>query len=143
VSAVVELKSKHKVAKEVAEAEFVRLCDANRIDHDTSELAEEARKDWDDLKSEIVKDIRLGTLIVGDDGKPTYTPPGGSKGFTFYPATGATIMALESYGKDKGISNLVAAMAEVTRTDRGEFSKLLAKDFQACSRIMRLFIAAA
>jgi len=143
-AAVVDLKGgKYRVALEVAEKEFVRLCDANRIDHDTSELTEDERKEWDGLKSEIVREIRRGTLIVGEDGKPTYTPPGSSKGYTFHPATGATLMALESYGSGKNISNLVAAMAEVTRTDRGEFSKLPAKDFQACSRIMRLFITAA
>lgn len=140
---VVDLKGKYKVAKEVAEAEFIRLCQANRIDSDTSEMKEDELKEWTDLKDEIVRDLRVGTLIVGEDGRPTYTPPGSSKGYTFHAATGATIMALESYGKDKGISNLVAAMAEVTRTERGEFSKLPAKDFQACSRIMRLFITAA
>lgn len=144
-SNVVDLKGgKYKVATEVAEAEFLRLCEANRVDTDTSELTEEERRDWEGLKGDIVKDIRRGTLIVGEDGKPTYTPPGSSKGYTFHPATGATLMALESYGSGKNISNLVAAMAEVTRTaDRGEFSRLPAKDFQACSRIMRLFITAA
>lgn len=134
---------KYKIEKETAEQDFLRLCEANRVDTDTSELTDEERREWESLKGDIVKDIRRATLIVGEDGKPTYTPPGAPKGYTFHPATGATLMALETYGSGKSVSNLVAAMAEVTRTDRGEFSKLPAKDFQACARLIRLFITAA
>lgn len=131
---------KLKIAKEVAEAEFVRLCEASRVDHDTSELSEEELAEWNGLKEPIVRDLQVGTLIVGEDGKPTYTPPGASKGFTFHAPTGATLMALETYAGSKGISNLFAAMADMTRTDRGEFSKMSARDTQACARVAKLFL---
>lgn len=142
-AAVVDLKGgKYKVAKEVAESEFVRLCEANRIDHDTSEMSEKEKEDWADLRNEIVRDIRLGTVVVGEDGKPTYTPPiGGAKSYTFHPATGATFMALETYSTGKNISNLTAALAEMTRTDKGEFGKMPAKDFHACRRLAQLFLS--
>jgi hypothetical protein len=132
---------KYKVNKETAEVEFIRICDANRIDHDTTEMSEDELKSWNDLKDQIVRLIKIGTLIVGDDGKPTYTPPGGSKGYTFHPATGATFMALETYDGKKNAANLTAAMVELTHSDRGEFSKLPAKDFNACMRVLTLFLA--
>lgn len=144
MTAVVELKGgKYKIAREVAEREFVRLCEAYRIDHDTSEMTDKELADWNGLKDGIVRDLRLGTLIVDNDGRPTYTPAGASTGYTFHPATGATLMALETYGSGKNISNLAAALAEMTRTDRGEFSKMAARDFQACGRLAQLFLAGA
>ncbi len=132
---------KFKIAKEVAEVDFLRMCDAFRIDHDTSELSEEERTEWDDLRGTLLRDLRAGTLVVAEDGKPTYTPPGAPKGLTFHPPTGATIMALETYAGQKNIANLVAAMADMTRTDRGEFGKMNARDFQACARVAKLFLA--
>jgi hypothetical protein len=138
---VTELKSKYKVNKETADLEFIRICEANRIDHDTDEMTEDEVKSWKDIKDHIVQLIRVGTLIVSDDGKPIYTPPGGARSFTFYPATGATFIALETYASGKNHSNMVAAMAELTRTDRGEFGKLPGKDFNACLRVFTLFLA--
>jgi hypothetical protein len=137
---VIDLKGgKYKIAKEVAEAEFVRLCEANRIDHDTSDMTEKDLKAWDSLKDDIVRDLRLGTLIVGEDGKPTYTPPGASSGFTFHSPTGATLIAGRS--KENEVENTIMALADMARVDRGTFSKLHARDFMSCSRIVRLFLA--
>lgn len=131
---------KDKIAKEVAESEFVRMCEANRIEHDTADLTEEELADWDEQRRDIVRDLRAGTLIVGEDGKPTYTPPGASKGFTFHAPTGATLMALETYAGTKQLSNTVAAMAEMTHSDRGEFGKMAAPDMRACLRVAKLFL---
>jgi hypothetical protein len=130
---------KAKIAREVADAEFVRLCEAHRIEHDI-ERDEAELAEWTALKGSIVRDIMAGTLIVGEDGNPTYTPPGSSKGLTFRKATGATYMALETYAGGKNMQNTVAAMAEMTHTDKGEFSRLDAPDFQACLRIGKLFL---
>jgi hypothetical protein len=137
---VVDLKGgKYKIAREVAEQEFVRLCEANRVDHDTSEMNEAELKDWTDLRSEIVRDIQRGSLIVAEDGKPTYTPPGAAKGYTFHPPTGATLIALETVA-GKQLTNFVAAMADMTRTDRSDFGKMDLRDVKACMRVARLFL---
>lgn len=132
---------KAKIAREVAEAEFVRLCEAHRIEHDTAEMSEDELREWTELKDQIVRDIMAGTLIVGEDGNATYTPPGAPKGYTFHAPTGATLMALETYAGGKNIANLVAAMADMTRTDRGEFGKMAARDVQSCARVAKLFLA--
>jgi hypothetical protein len=131
----------YKIAKEVAEVDFIRMCDANRVEHDTTELTEDERKDWTELHKEFLRDLREGTLIVGEDGTPTYTPPGATKGITFHPPTGATYMALETYAGKKDIANFYAAMADMTRVDRGEFGKMALRDVQACMRVAKLFLA--
>ena len=129
-----------KVAEEVAAAEFVRMCEANRIDHGTAELDEEELAEWEKLRAPIVRDIMGGQLVIDASGRPVYTPEIG-KAITFNPATGATLMALETHGKGKDVSNMVAAMADMTGTSKGDFSRLGVRDFQACGRIARLFLA--
>lgn len=129
-----------KVVEEVAAQEFVRMCEANRIEHDESKLDAAELEEWKDMRAPIVRDICQGRLVVNDEGRPVYTPPGG-KAVTFNPATGATLMALETHGKGKDLSNMVAAMAELTGANKGDFSRMPARDFQACARITRLFLA--
>lgn len=131
--------TEYKIAEDVAEKEFDRICAANRIDVDVSALDEEDLKDWLEQRGKIVLDIRRGKLVVDAEGKPVYTPATGGS-LTFHPATGATVMALETY-KDKGVSNQVAVMEELTRSGRGTFAKLPLADFQACRRVANLFFS--
>lgn len=131
-----------KVAREVAEGDFERMCEAHRIEHDTAEMTEAEATEWrDDIRGPLLRDIMSGVLIVGEDGNPTYTAPGSTKGITFHRATGATLIALETYAGAKNVSNLFAAMADMTHTDRGEFGKMDAHDVQACARVAKLFLA--
>lgn len=132
-----------KVAREVAEAEFARMCDAYRIEHDVAEIPKDELDEWNALRDAIVRDMMRGELVVGPDGNPTFTAPepGGAVAITFHPPTGATLMALETYPGAKQIANMLAAMADMTRTDRGEFGKMRARDVQVCSRLAKLFLA--
>jgi hypothetical protein len=125
---------KFKVAEEVALQDFQRLCDAYRVD-----LSEEDREDWHDTRAGIVKLIRKGSLVVGADGLATYTTVTG-KSVTFQPPTGATILALETYGKGKDVANMTAAMADMCECGRDVFAKMSAPDFKACGRIAGLFL---
>lgn len=132
--------TKQKVAEEVAASEFVRMCDANRIEHDEAALDEDELTAWKALRDPIIKDICGGQLVIDGSGRPVYTPDSG-KPITFNPATGATLMALETHGKGKDVSNMVAAMADMTGVNKGDFSRLGVRDFQACGRLARLFLA--
>jgi len=132
---------KPKIAREVAEIEFARLCDAHRIEHDEAELDEAELDEWKAIKAPIVRALMAGTLIVDESGLPTYTPPGASRGVTFHKATGATFIALETYAGAKNLQNTIAAMAELTHSDRSEFAKMEAPDFQACLRLTKLFLS--
>lgn len=62
-----------KVCQEVAEQEFERFCQTMRIDTSVNESDAEESKDFTTLKNKLVKAIQSGDLVIGDDGKPTYT----------------------------------------------------------------------
>jgi hypothetical protein len=132
--------SASKVAREVAEADFDRMCDAFRVDRDTSELDADDLKEWLAIREQIVRDMMRGLVIVGDDGRPTFTPPGSSKAFTFNKPTGGTLMALETH-PGKQIGNMIAAMTDMLQLDRGELSKMDARDVQTLSRLAKVFLA--
>jgi hypothetical protein len=132
--------AKDKVAADVAAVEFDRMCDANRVSLDTSTLTKRELSSWNETRAQIIADICQGRLAIDGEGRPVYTPEGG-KSVTFNQATGATMMALETYGKGKNIANTVAAMADMTGANKGDFSRMNARDFKACSRIAGLFLA--
>ena len=129
-----------KVATEVAEQEFSRMCAANRIDEDESELDKDELKEWKEMRAPIVRDICRGKLMIDAEGRPVWTTEEG-KALAFNRATAATFIALETYGKGKDVSNMMAAIADMTGSGKGELSKLMAGDFHGCSRIARLFLA--
>lgn len=129
-----------KVAKEVAEQEFSRLCAASRIDEDESALDKDELQEWREMREPIVRDICRGKLVIDAEGRPVWTTETG-KALTFQRATAATFIALETHGKGKDVSNMMAAIADMTGTGKGELSKLMAPDFHGCSRIARLFLA--
>jgi hypothetical protein len=133
-------KAEPKVAEQVAAQEFNRMCEANRIDTDESGLDEGERKEWREMRDPIVKDIMRGALVIDTEGRPVYTTDD-RKVLTFARATAATFMALETYGKGKDVSNMMAAVADLTGTGKGELSKLIARDFHGVTRIARLFLA--
>jgi hypothetical protein len=123
-----------KVAKEVAELEFERICAFARVDTDDSEWSDEEKSKWEELRSELVTLIRKGALVVSEDGAPMFA------GLKFRAPTGAAIMAFETYAPDKKMSNLAAVMCELTGSDKGTFGKMHARDFNACSHITTLFL---
>lgn len=129
-----------RVAPEVALQEFERMCSARRVDIDESKMSEEDRESFVDLRDKIVSAIVAGSLVVADDGTPTYTTRDG-KSLTFYPATGATFMAADDVKEGKNVRKTVAMMTEMTRSEQGTFAKLEAPDFKVCLSLGQLFLA--
>jgi hypothetical protein len=135
-----------KVAREVADSEFERLCSSHRIETDMAELTDDEKKDWLELRGGIVKDIMRGSLVIAEDGAPTFSTTTGGAGaaitqFTFRPPTGATLLALETYAGGKNIANFMAAMADMARVDRSEFAKLDMREVNSLMRIAKLFLS--
>lgn len=131
-------KAPPKIAREVAATEFARMCEAYRIEVDV-ERDDEETAEWDEISGAIIRDMMSGELVVDEQGLPTFTPPGGPA-FKFHKATGATYTALETYPSAKQMQNMIAAVAELTRTDKPTLSKLEAPDFQALLRLAKLFL---
>lgn len=130
-----------KVAREVALADFERMCAAYRIDLDLSDLDDEGKAEFERMREKIVRLMMRGTVVVGPDGNPTYTVPGSAKGYTFHAPTGATLMALETHPGGKSIANSMAAIADMTHTDKSEFAKMDLRDFRPISDLAALFLA--
>jgi hypothetical protein len=128
--------TKYKVDEETAQKEFERMCEAFRIDLEAFNKADEDGE----MRSKTVVDIRRGALIIGTDGLPTYTPATGTS-VTFHPPTGATFMAMETYGSGKNIANTIAAGEAMTESHKGTFAKMAREDFRACMRLTNLFLA--
>jgi hypothetical protein len=129
-----------KVAEEVAQAEFDRMCDAGQILREESEFSADELEEWKELRRSFVRDICRGALVIDTEGRPVYTPIGGKRSFTFNRATGATLSALETYPKHKSIDNTIAALMDVTGCNKGDFGRMDARDVQACGRILGLFL---
>jgi hypothetical protein len=129
-----------KIAREVAEAEFERMCAARRIDTNTSTMSEAQLATWTELREDILRDLQSGDLIVGADALPTYQPPvAGVRAFTFHPSLGKTWITMGAHVVNH-MEGMVVAMAHMARCDRIEFEKLETPDFFACNRIGQLFL---
>lgn len=129
-----------KVAEAVAAAEFSRMCAANRIDEDESDLDSDEIAEWHAMRKPIVRDICRGKLVIDEQGCPVWTTEQG-KALVFRRATTATFMALQTYGKGRDVDNMIAALGQLVGAGKGELSDLKAPDFHGCSRMANLFLA--
>jgi hypothetical protein len=129
-----------KIAAEVCEQEFKRLCSARRIDDDVAGMSAEEVKDFNDRKRPLVRAMARGELVIDKEGNPVFTPPGG-KAITFHKATGATMMAGDGHGPGQEIHRLVAIATEMTKSTPGDLSKLELEDFRTVSDITNFLLA--
>jgi hypothetical protein len=130
-----------RVAPEVALAEFERMCAARRVDIDESKMSVADKKQFADRRKKAVDAIVAGTLVIADDGTPTFTPenpPKGVTAITFHEATGADFMAADKFEGD--ISKTVAVAHSMTRLMGGEISRLRMRDFNLCLALANLFL---
>lgn len=131
------------VAAEVAEDEFLRLCEALDVDLDGMD-AEDAES-FEDIKRPIVRALRRGRLTIDEAGQPTVRlkfPIGDVAEVTFYRPTGATIMAAGDSRKKNEIEKLNLMMADITKQPSSVFAKMdYVTDGKLCQGITRLFLA--
>lgn len=134
-----------RVAREVAEQEFERMCTARRLCTDPNEMDADDATSFEEVRKQIVRAIQRGELVITDEGDPIYTPPvPGSKPLTFYRPTGATFLAMDARGPNESNGNqarMVRALTEMTRSGKGEIAKLEAPDYQLCTNLAQLFLA--
>lgn len=129
------------VCEEVAYSEFARLCAERRISLDETDLDKNDLEKLDTARRQIVTAIMQGTFTVEEKGQATYTPPEG-KPIVFYRATGATLISSDDAPEGKNAAKLASVMAAMTKTPRGELSKLDIADFNFCITVTNLFLGA-
>lgn len=131
-----------KVALDVAEAEFEKLCLLRRIDTDPTDWNSEEVDSFAKIKRSVVKAIMAGTLVVAENGNVSYTPPvPDAKTLTFRRATGASFMSSDGVAKGKDVAKMCAIITEMTGCGPGDPSKLEAPDFNFCTKLVNLFLA--
>ena len=132
--------SDYKINAESAELEYERFMKAM----DLREPRDADSKDaYEALKYQVVEAIMVGSLVIAENGEPTYTPTRteGIDPITFHEPTGADLMAMDRVkdGHDVGKQN--AILAAVTRTNAGLFAKLKSRDYKVCKAIITIFLA--
>ena len=132
--------AKFKLSEEMAIAEWERFMDTMDLDRNQD------TKDGDDLKGllllrgRMVHALRLGTLVVNDDGEPVYSLANGQE-LTFHEPKGDALLAMDKKGKNHDIAKLNAVMAVATKQHPGMFTKLPNREYRVCSAITSLFLA--
>jgi hypothetical protein len=128
-----------KVALEVAQQDFERMCVARRVLLDQAGWDEVDIATFKVLRDRVERSICVGALRVEQDGTPVFTAQGGvqkGKEFKLKPATGACLIAQD--GKLQA-AKVFAALAEMSGQNVGEFGKLEIPDFEVLSTLYSLF----
>ena len=133
---------KDRVAKVVAEKEFLRFVDLMDLDVDPADMDEEDRKAFDQQKGRIIAAIQLGALVVKDNGEPVFTPQrtNDADPITFHEPTGASLMAMDRKKKTEDMAKLYAAMGDISKTHANVFAKMKMADLKVCIAITTLFL---
>ena len=132
-----------KIAKDAAEQEFERFLDKMDLEFDTNEMTEEDAKDFNIHKNKLVKCIMKGSLVIDDEGIPTYTPirSENNEPLTFNEPSGSIILSMDKSKANQNGHKLYSSMAEITKTTPSRFSKMKMKDVNVCISIFTLFLA--
>jgi len=132
----------NKINLETAENEFNRFGDSMDLDFDMNLMNEDTKKDFELHKKRIIKCIMDGSLVISENGEPTYTPKmvDGANPITFYEPTGATLSASDGKGKNESFKMMYSSMADMTKQSAGLFSKMKNRDLKVCISLYLLFL---
>ena len=133
---------------ETATDEFMRFCDAWEIDFESTTMSEDDKKDYEPLKSKIVKSIMMGRLCINDDENLEYTISEKTKNknksgqkITISRPDGATYMAMDRYKDGQSIHKMNAILASMSGKTPEFFSDVDGIDLKPLHAIINLFLA--
>ncbi len=132
-----------KVAPEVAELEFDRFVELMDLELDESDMDTEDKGEFGKHKKKMIKAIQDGSLVIGVEGEPEYTPKRGDNHLpiTFREPTGACLMAMDSRKEGQNVAKMYATMASMTKQNSKRFSNMKNVDLKVCLSIVTLFLA--
>lgn len=140
------------VSREVAEAEFVRFCEAMALVFDESKMTDEDKKGFLAQKETFLGAVERGQITVNEDGEPTlhllrpvtFTAPGSGEKtiseLTFYEPSGATFRAIDGKGKLADAQKTQAMLAQLCRTSIATFENMKNRDFRVANAVFMLFL---
>jgi hypothetical protein len=131
-----------KIAKEVAEAEFLRFIEAMDLDADTTDMSEEDVKGFNNLKAPLIKAIQKGNLVVNESGEFVFTPTkGDGKSIVFKEPTGSSLQAQDKRKSAETYARLYLTMGDMTGMPASYFSSCHWRDLKVMTSIVTLFLA--
>lgn len=135
-----------KVAAEVAEREFDRFLDAMGLTEKTQAktLDAEDRKSFEDAKSDILRAMRNGSLVIDDRGCPVFTPlmdEGDPKPIVFKEPRGRQLKAADQAKKGHDVERGYFLMSAITGQVRARFEDMAHRDLVVCRALTALFLA--
>lgn len=136
--------SKFVVAEDVALDDFERFAECMDLDLDVSQM------DADDLaglakqKSRIIKAMRIGALVISENGEAVYTPQNprtkNKDPLTFRERSGASLMAMDGKKKGHDAAKTYAVMADITGVPAGTFASMVGADIKVCEALFALLM---
>lgn len=130
-----------KVAREVAEAEFIRFCDAMDVDYNTDRMTDEDSKDFNESKGLLLDALQIGVLEIDSDGMAVVYPKKGDiKQIKFNELCGADYVAMDNKKDTQSFAKMFAMMGSITKLPPATFSKLKKFDAKVCLSIAKLFL---
>lgn len=130
-----------KVAREVAEQEFNRFCDAMDVDRNTSRMPDEDAKEFNEVKAILLDALQIGVLQIDDeDCAVVYPKKGGIKQIKFNELCGADYVAMDNKKDTQSFAKMFAMMGSITKLPPATFSKLKKFDAKVCLSIAKLFL---
>ena len=133
-------KREFKLDEATAMQEFNRFMDCMDLDRNTDSMDDEDLKGFKMLRGRLIHALRLGTLIVNDEGEPVYTLADGQD-LTFHEPRGDAFLAMDRKAKNHDIAKMNAVTGVITQQHPGLFSKLPNREYRVCTAITSLFLA--
>lgn len=127
---------------ETAQGELERFAGAMDLDIAIDDdLDKKERKEAQKSISTVLRAIRSGRLVIGDDGVPTYTPTKNNvPAIRFSEPTGATLIAADKFADNQKLHKLYAMLAEMAGVPSNTFSKLAMSDLKEVLAVGGLFL---
>lgn len=123
-----------KVAKEVALADFNRMCNARRIELDETDWTEEEKKGFENIRTVVCKAISNGDVVIDGNDDPVFkfgNPP-----IKLGKPKGSAMLAMD--GKIEN-ARAFAALADISGMATSHFSTFEVQDIHLLKTFYVLF----
>jgi hypothetical protein len=141
---VISLKEETVVGRDVAEAEFERMCRAFRVETEVEAMDAVSAAQFKYRQGQLVKAIMFGALQVDEDGMPALAVEKIVEGafvpvtLKFRRPTGATFIAMEQGSGQH--AQMALAATNLTESNKGIISTLTGPDFRRVEYLTALFL---
>jgi len=136
----------YKIDEQLAEEEFVKICEDWEIDIDESNMDSEEKIDFKSVKVKVIKAIRLGRLVYNSDGTIIYTLSKHSIDFvgtelTIKVPDGVAYTDMDQFKKDKDMHKTFTILSYMIGKPLPVINKLDGRDLKPLLALASLFLA--